>query len=154
MQNNIYITKMETKEKYYTPAIEEFYEGFEYMDKDSVQKFSLQHENDHDGDSMTLTDINNGFIKVKYLDKEDIESLGWKPVESSYIRYALGRFQIEKTKKGKSTDEENYWTIIEWDEFPFKEGEGRAHHLFAGIIKNKSELKKLMSQLNFASNGN
>lgn len=72
---------METSNKYYTPSIEEFHIGFEYEYRtqgNSWEKDILLYEQIHSNklDSirkMLQNELNE--IRVKYLDKEDIESL-------------------------------------------------------------------------------
>jgi hypothetical protein len=71
--------------KYYTPAIEEFHVGFEYeiLHNNEWKKTSV-FNNSCGGD--IIFEIKNmghwdvvSKPRVKYLDKEDIESLGWRP---------------------------------------------------------------------------
>lgn len=136
-------------EKYYTPTIEEFHVGFEY---------EWSADGSHDNWKKEIMDINTPLTyfrddadvehRVKYLDKEDIESLGWSTT-SSKTNY---RHFINSTKSEYDTlqvileciDEyEHVYDIIRL----IIEG-GKRHYLFRGIIKNKSELKVLMKQLN------
>jgi hypothetical protein len=90
------------------------------------------------------------FIKVKYLDKEDIESLGFTDYQHSVCDwYKLeGRFEDSFATHG-------YWTKIRlihcFDkikimayEYSWEEIETI---LYQGSCKNKSELKKLMQML-------
>ena len=72
----------------------------------------------------------------KYLDQEDIESLGFKFISE-------GWWSTNSIGKGYQLII-NYKNIIE---ISFGEHEFR-DILFKGTIKNKSELKKLMKQLN------
>ena len=68
--------------KYYTPSIEEFYVGFEYevnYGENDWQKECLWAK----PEVVTLPYMNLENIRVKYLDKEDIESLGFEQ-ESIY----------------------------------------------------------------------
>lgn len=67
--------------KYYTPEFHEFHEGFEYVD--SVFHVNLPKtfiHSDIDGwrKGFFIRGIDNGQIKVKCLDREDILSLGWE----------------------------------------------------------------------------
>jgi len=134
---------METS-KYYTPVIEEFHVGFEY---------EVYNETENKWISVKTVLGDFEYLKhhfpilaprVKYLDREDIESLGWK-------------FTDEDTFKFPCT-EDYFWEMIyrdmsgsiliriqtvskEWDNVSVW------NSCFAGKIKNKSELIKLMKQL-------
>ena len=125
--------------KYYTPEIEEFHVGFEYEITNGYEWVKKIFSKE-DLKSFLYEQLENGInqqhIRVKYLDKEDIESLGWSdyipPQEYNHV-----------WKKG------NFWISV-WfnNEIPkvritFK----NLFFLFDGNIKNKSELKKLMQQL-------
>lgn len=136
-------------DKYYTPEIEEFHIGFKYEYKSDFYMEILNKTSgdwrkeecyflvDSDGES-ELNDIEkliqNKNIRVKYLDKEDIESLGFKKISNNWWStnlYSDGH-QLLKINN-------NY-------EISYGRHEVR-DILFSGNIKNKSELKKLMKQL-------
>ena len=129
MENNLY----------YTPVISEFHVEFEYevLDPDTKEYYkwviSDKYELQEAFDEYPL-------VRVKFLDREDVEGLGWKYVPDLsegdgnmrwYDLFKLNEFTItlgliegsEIIRKGKNT-------------------------IFEGVIKNKSELKKLMKQLN------
>jgi hypothetical protein len=120
--------------KYYTPTAEEFHIGFEYeinttykvYDQETLPewiKASITKENwQSNMDCINLLKR----VRVKHLDREAIESLGWKyvPEEDRYV--------IE-------TDDNHFW-MEDFDENSFTVDE--THY----ILKNKSELKKLMQQ--------
>lgn len=158
-------------EKYYTPTIEEFHIGFEY---ERLQRFPdapfislenpnnepqwIQHICNHKNLPNNLPDLLENFpnIRVKHLDREDIESLGWCSEQILDVwlegsEFELGySFEItdistahfmydSKTFKVRIYRADEYNTVTRnWTE----------HILFDGKIKNKSELKKLMQQLN------
>jgi hypothetical protein len=125
--------------KYYTPELEEFHVGFEYQELwglENINEEWLPQIYDENDSIRTLCET----LRVKCLDREDIESLGWKYVPDLsegdgnmrwYGLFKLNEFTItlgliegsEIIRKGKNT-------------------------IFEGVIKNKSELKKLMKQLN------
>lgn len=128
------------KEKYYTPDIEEFHVGFEYFCRQAV---TIPDGTEHvwkkevltkDNISFLFSRLENNMIKVKYLDQEDIESLGF---EENIFGYWLN----SKLLTIDISDNVPYITIsnggIQTDEVFY----------FQGIIKNKSELKKLLKQL-------
>jgi hypothetical protein len=126
--------------KYYTPTIEEFHIGFECETKDDVSDFDgTIILSAYDTEYLDRL-IKNKSVRVKYLDREDIESLGFvccgKDADFDYIGYNLDNgFQLQQWEKGQ-------YSIERYPTSPT----GRTVH-FAGIIKNKSELKKLMQQL-------
>jgi hypothetical protein len=156
---------MEEASKYYTPTIEEFHVGFEYEENyvethNGVREFlwgKEVYDRDHflnvgpDGeyefDSIDKT------IRVKYLDKVDIESVlkdigceigddnctgGWSKSYLDELEWYVEGFH---DKKGYdlfiSKDKEKGLVSIENDET----------FIFIGVIKNKSELKVLLKQL-------
>jgi len=116
--------------------------------EDTLTGFQLQKI----GETETLKKVISG-IRVKYLDKEDIESCGFGNYKKSVCAwYELeGHFEDSFASYG-------YWTKIRlihcesdnkikilafehsWDE--------EETVLFQGKIKNKSELKKLLKKLN------
>jgi hypothetical protein len=137
-----------TMEKYYTPTIEEFHVGFEFEDKHSDYSedeknwigrlYVLRAEYELD----TVQDrIDDNRIRVKHLDREDIESLGWEANESD--QYYKGSERIDVNP--------NISTLIVIKSSYKYERKGVSYvghnTLFDGTIKNKSELKKLLKQL-------
>lgn len=123
------------EEKYYTPTIHEFYVGFEYeqLVSDFLNGFSWE--------KITITYpkhigqiINLSGCRVEYLNKEDIESLGWKEHINSRILQGNTIYFQKKTVCLKIQDIH----LEIWNSTQI---------LFSGAIKNKSELKKLMQQL-------
>lgn len=128
--------------KYYTPTIEEFYFEFEYEEligEEWIPRPSFNiHDHciaDYDGiiefDLYNL--IENKKVRVKYLDQEDIESLGFK--QDSLYSFRKNDWIIEVNLNelhiGKDTLD-----IYLVSDLRFK-----------GTIKNKSELVKLLKQL-------
>lgn len=122
--------------KYYKPEIQEFHPGFEF-EEESVSGlmynkkifrfnwFNLQKE--------IVEGLDSNKIRVKHLDREDIESLGWKFTNVNSEYFSLNGFNL--THRGS-----NYYTIYE--------DKGADEYSFRGHIKNKSELKRLMQQIN------
>jgi len=125
------------KEKYYTPTIEEFHVGFEceYNDplKGSWEKV-IYTEDMFFGGKRGLTLLEK---RVKYLDREDIESLGFKLDKNASDKDILN---LEKDDTG-ITYKQDCFLII------YKFNGSKERIIFDGLIKNKSELKKLMYQL-------
>lgn len=133
--------------KYYTPTIEEFHVGFEYQHKGLLDINQIEekfYNFNYDLKDKSLEEINyainNNWIRVKYLDQEDIESLGW-------VKHNINKncYYIELHKNTFGTiymeyydEQETKWCI---------ESDRHGETIFIGTIKNKSELKKLMKQL-------
>jgi hypothetical protein len=138
--------------KYYTPTIEEFHVGFEYESEEDpyngiwkeqeVDQFSLGNVRVYFKDS----DVE---IRVKHLDQEDVESFGIGAWTDS-----RGYWRGFKTKNDNqyyvfhhNVDRIQSWCIIEIVD---KDTEKR-RVLFNGMIKNKSELKKVLKMIGYES---
>jgi len=117
-------------DKYYTPTIEEFHVGFEYEFKEKSEIFSFDKFPDSTSWNLS-TVLDNNFIRVKYLDREDIESFGF--IQDSYDSFSKGYVSLE-------LDEDQ---LVRIDE---RKSEFN-HRLFAGTIRNRSELKKILTQI-------
>ena len=126
-------------DKYYTPEIKEFHIGFEYEYEDINESGSTTSwyktvikENECyiiDQHLKYSDDLN---LRVKYLSREDIESLGWKFNTDLYIRNNL-TLQVHKDSI----------TIKYYDNF-----NNDSRTLVEQInIKNKSEFITLLKQL-------
>jgi hypothetical protein len=145
---------------YYTPTIEEFYVGFECEIKNSSdepldwEQLRIIGVDDAEisinGSSWSLMDwsfydsknaIRDEFVRVKYLDKEDIESLGWANTSSNF--YTLNKYHMA-THVDFNTHQIRIWT--------HEANVGYSDIIFDGTIKNKSELKVLMKQLGIDGN--
>lgn len=128
--------------KFYTPELEEFHSGFEFefFYKNTWHKHSLDgkpivhHELDEFKDD--LMKIAHAITRVKHLDREDIESFGWKPLNNNFDFFELGDFRL--------TVEDNLQILINHKDGVYDHSDNGFH----GTIKNKSELRKLMKQLN------
>jgi len=115
--------------KYYTPSIEEFHVGFvfeRYFDQNNTKgwfKVSITTINN----TLDLVDsIRKEEVRVKSLDQDDIESLGFELqgedfVSNGYHIY-LAKVNVEIYAEGVS---------------------------FIGTIKNKSELKRILKQVKY-----
>lgn len=153
---------MSKQNKYYTPEIEEFHVGFEFERTYSEPYNSEWHKCTAVGidltsrhpNYLTLKDIHNTYqpsivsvknvFRVKYLDREDIESLGW----SSYID---GK---EPTKmSGSVLFSIGPFFRLEWNPSTRKilvmviNDTLTPTVKFHGTIKNKSELKRILKML-------
>lgn len=140
MENNLY----------YTPTIEEFHVGFEYeyMNGDMweesemrIQDYKSDGPDYERSDSWFEEEILGGIrtVRVKYLDQSDIESLGW--IHKQYVpnRNICLNFELP-----------NDWFLNYWfGEIPYVEVSRDGYDTsFALNVKNKSELIKLIQQLN------
>ncbi len=146
--------------KYYTPELSEFHVGFEFELKIPGEHFWRTEDiSDFEGPQIGNWPfeyaLENGCLRVKYLDREDIESCGWQkltdelkkqwnPEEQMIYYYEtidhnlfyLNFYTDEiYTNRGLDFVREKVVVVID--------GEGK----FSGEIKNKSELKKLMKQI-------
>lgn len=140
--------------KYYTPSIEEFHVGFSYELRQADKWYPtifLANE--------CLCDfVNTDGYRVKYLDKEDIESLGFRDncVENMVPREGVPShtyfYLVEKQS-------ENEVVLLDLIFYPNSKqvtlvrqvragGKIKENDIFKGVIKNKSELRKLMEQIN------
>ncbi len=149
--------------KYYTPSIEDFYIGFEfehrYRGTDSTyevegKKYTLETSDDYtpwqkhfdfskfgDYDEDAIYDIEDslkkGLIRVKYLDKKDIESLGWYDGDLISMSCYIFNHGKEDEFQLYHNEDNNFVQIFNWN----------TDGVFQGKIKNKSELIKVMKQL-------
>lgn len=148
--------------KYYVPTIEEFHIGFQYEFKprirEGIMSYAYQKFNyidrwkkqsvgkeannildllDTYNDPFSINDLisfhRDNAVRVKYLDEEDIESLGW--IMDSIYSFIKGDWMIE-VNINELIDRKDTLDIYLVSDCRFK-----------GYIKNKSELKRLMDQL-------
>ena len=120
--------------KYYTPEIEEFHVGFEFEDYLWIDD-KWQYTKKIYGGSLLRKDAD---MRVKYLDREDIESLGFEhDKEVTVINgggcYKRGDFYIHLRIDGDAL-------------FPIDISYKSNHHKFLRI-KNKSELKQVLKMI-------
>lgn len=124
---------------YYTPTIEEFHIGFEYEEYQFLERNWKTVKCEFIKPNTT---IDSKWFRVKYLDQSDIESLGWE-----FEKEHVGLEQLSFSINGPIYEDILYMDFdskymrIAWL------GEGDITR-FSGTIKNKSELIKLMQQLN------
>lgn len=140
-------------EKYYTPDIEEFHVGFEFETptKDNV----LYSVDSNIWEKKTVSikscmeklkyDIMYG-ARVKYLDTNDIESLGFKKSGLGSDKTTLKMFS------GEGKELKGYWITHHFANQETEIVDTRLEfHLmkFSGKIKNKSELKKVLKMIGY-----
>ena len=146
--------------KYYTPDISEFFVGFEYeyLSEDDTNEWNRGYfgEDISDSDDWNFEWNYNRYqsknIRVKYLDKQDIEGLGFlctgesdNGVEKEFQLYIDEKLSILVEM---SFNREITITSEKLMDVPTERGNTLCRELFCGTIKNKSELKKLLKQLN------
>ena len=149
---------LENTTKYYQPTIEEFHVGFEceietswgyntgkwpeILKEDTLTGFEVQSKG-------ALESTKPYGFRVKYLDQEDIESLGFR---------LLKDFSVDQEYQSEIKD--GVWyelNVDDKEEIPYlitieewmdnSNGRSDCRTLFKGNIKNKSELKTLFKQL-------
>lgn len=133
--------------KYYTPTIDEFHIGFEYevliaKNQNLWGKAKLLPDNIEVNFDRIINAIET--IRVKCLDKDDIESLGWK-FSGLAQQWCINEIHTPTTQQN------GQWLIPHGDNGKYQiiDSRGVNHFvMFLGTIKNKSELSKLMKQLN------
>jgi hypothetical protein len=152
--------------KFYTPKIEEFHVGFEFewlYNKDNTWQKSTQEYVDPglfdngDGEHPFEYQLSDVGIRVKYLDKSDIESEGFelKPEKDIILEHDFLNLEVfEPYRKGEYTLIVDKRTNINIgisinDKIRCANPNGTFPQmiLFRGTIKNLSELKVLLSQL-------
>lgn len=85
-------------------------------------------------------------VRVKYLDQENIESLGWQYFMTNEEQIVYTKFV--SIKRGDFNAYLHHVPYTNWV-LIYLEDVVENHTLFAGEIKNKSELSKLIKQLTF-----
>ena len=121
--------------KYYTPTIEEFHVGFEL----ELKLHELKDWEKHTwlpGDQASSVAKYLDQIRVKCLDREDIESFGFKYMWADYgeMTYTLDTFLLQVRRNTIEIYNNRIKDVFK-------------SVLFRGIIKNKSELKRVLHQL-------
>lgn len=137
--------------KYYTPSIEEFHVGFEFELLTTLRPGAISTF--EEWKKYTVKDItwfevaNRHFedlfdrkhIRIKYLDKEDIESLGFVKITEDIWDIATDHLHYRLIKLSEVFGENKYEirpTIP-----------SNLYGIYLGIIKNKSELKKVLKMI-------
>lgn len=127
-------------EKYYTPTIDEFHVGFEFEEFGRNIAF-LEMKDKHWYENVFTKHSSAAYIqdhiadfRVKYLDREDIESLQFNPI---HIGFKSAIFQYREHNISLHWWPKENRLLIQSNKIT----------LFNGTIRNKLELKKLMSQI-------
>ena len=150
------------EEGYYVPNIEEFHVGFEYeyLGNKSTgvtgwdKRVAFEGKGSFADNYMMqiFNALKENKIRVKYLCKEDIESIVHKNTKDFHTIFKLREqytnelcFQTYWIEEGDWLDEEYIYWDTKYNTFKITH---KSKALFSGTIKNKSELKKLLEQLN------
>ncbi len=146
------------KDKYYTPTLDEFCLGFEYEQTEGHLGQDWGRRKVRIGDnhfySFDMTHVPGNTIwtvpktiRVKYLDKEDIESLGFKDISLCDGQEFI-KDNITIKYYNWSWDSPKGLIMIRVIE------DGVSFYNFSGHLKNKSELKRLLKQLDIEESNN
>lgn len=134
--------------KYYTPEIEDFHVGFEYevmIPEKSIWSKEVFFLNDSHIDLVKWVTIQDEFtihkVRVKCLDQSD--------VESSLKEYYFFKFTNDTDFEFNIGGLLYCGIFTKTDSMISFYENGWENCIFRGTIKNKSELIKLMQQLNF-----
>lgn len=158
------------KEKYYSPTERELLQGIVneqevfVVSKDGDIVTNLKFNNglindlvsfgylnhyEYIDENRIIYSINSDYYRIKYLDQEDIESLGFE-YSSNYADLPELGFLKDTNYLSPYTQYLLYYNTINQQlriERIVNCGTGKEDYLFNGKIKNKSELKKLMRML-------
>lgn len=134
----------QVENKYYTPELSEFHVGFEYeFSGNKGEGWSEEIVEDLYSFESIIDDIRYCDLRVKYLDKEDIESLGFKKENDMMMSAMSGSLYIGKRSELR-TWYSGHSTCVRIITNPNTE---QKQIVFDGFIKNLSELKVLLKQL-------
>ena len=141
--------------KYYKPDIEEFHVGFEYEVEDLHDNLidRCWRRQVFEGEYATIREwLETNDVRVKYLDQDDIESLGFTlDADQSGVLERNGitksyRYQNKETFTGCCIDFMSHGKI---KIFLGNLNSYRSMLRFHGTIKNKSELKQVLKMIGY-----
>ena len=154
---------MEEQNKYYTPDISELHVGYECEHTSNMSAFICEDYDDVVKDKLTSTDLRcyitwgeeeeglEKFVRTKYLDKEDIESCGWKWLGTIYGENMTSKTSMYELSTGteiKDTKENRWQMKYSYDNQKASISQGTNWMRFFGECKSINELKKIMQWLN------
>ena len=132
---------MKEESKYYTPTIEEFRVGFKYEVQQQEEQYGqCVYGNIYEPTRHELGDnIDLNHVRVKLLDREDIEELGFTHIGALWFENKELDCRIRK------------WKDLELDIYKnWSTNDGNISDMckvFAGKIKNKSELQQILKMV-------
>lgn len=151
-----------SQEKYYTPTFEEFYPGFEFevkVENDTWSKFKwteyssfgLTHKSSNEVWTL-FGKFEDGSVRVKYLDREDIEDVlknyGWDVLDDYYSNGGFKNNFLSQCEVKVEAHHPGYPMLFIYKKdgrWTVELDENRRFHEIS--IKNKSELKKVMQMV-------
>ena len=139
------------EDKYYTPSIEEFHIGFEYQYFNHFGKNAFKWATEIYKGYNPLNDlIKSGTVRIKYLDKEDIESLDFISNSKNDGEFR-GKKHIKLIGSKKETlclskCKNSQHIVI------YVNADYGTDTYFQGVIKNKAELKRILNQIGYEAN--
>jgi hypothetical protein len=165
--------------KYYIPSIDEFFVGFEYEMYNSeshIWESKVIKNSEHlcyflfDSNNRTWREDCKDVVRVKYLDKSDIESCGFKAELNAYQEMSAdSQWHADLIKEDGTTVVIHFWTYdydnninpkVDSPLTVFKNNTTRYNWkkrcwanepavdlVFNGKVKNLSELRKLLKQI-------
>jgi hypothetical protein len=139
--------------KHYTPKIEEFKVGFKYEFASSVIIDGVSQPDEWTSAIIESNDdieLINSNARVKYLDKQDVENLGFR-LEFENKNY-IELFKADEVQISFST-ESQLTRIIKFWKFNLEvdgETQYNSEVVFSGTIKNLNMLKDVLDMLNIA----
>lgn len=159
---------METQ--YYIPEIGEFHVGFEYESLNNFKNWYSTIFGDSNGEfnnelSEIYVGLKRNMIRVKHLDIEDIENIGfikrlknewigWNDYKADILNPEYGYFMrvtlhVPRPLKPKEQFKiyVHRYLISEDAKIEEQLKQGESELVYKGLIKNKSELVKLLKQL-------
>lgn len=167
--------------KYYTPEIKEFCIGFEYEEEvnnlnwnkmirppeDNYEWVKLKLNTNH-SISKIIFKIKKQKIRVKYLDKTDIESFGFINILTTGTQRFKKYVNLKQLEDGEWFDYYLFLSLRYFDNTPhitikkidihtYEEeievnDNVKTEYLFQGYVKNKHEFSKILKQLGIDGN--
>lgn len=141
MENKIALGFEEStdEDKYYIPDLEEFEGLVVYRELNGRQvRYQIGLDTDYD---KLVEELKKNKIRVKYLDRFDIECLGFEYVEDSLCNYYIH-------SSGWKLDLKSEQEVCIFDDS--HSDISSTSIIFEGVVKNISELRKLLKQLGIA----
>jgi len=130
---------MTMENKYYTPSIEEFHKGFNYEFLDTFGDWTSDFKDLFYWESLPK-DLEQGKIRVKYLDRKDVLS-------TVFVSDITKEFQKPDLVVCETTEKSchSYYKLV----YSIKNRHLELYDceddlLFTGTIKNKSEFKQIL----------
>ena len=149
--------------KFYTPKIEELHIGFECeIDQSEINKnfkwceYVIGTDYENITIARAVSEVNKNGIRVKYLDRQDIESFGFKfdatrsKVDGNFVgSYENEKYYLDYSPYSYSGEFNSsvHLRVMKIKDIPITSYQSNYQFIYDGIIKNKSELKKLLIQL-------